>query len=308
MDCKNTMDSFNDLAKILQGMGVDISRVPDYVKISATDIHIAVGQPVIIYCFGMNRYTVSDIVSRARMDDIFFKLCDYSVYKHTEEIRNGFITINEKYRCGICGTCVRKGDEVVSIRNITSINIRVPHHISGVAEPIVKENRLDDGVLIIGEPSSGKTTLLRDIAANLPRAVVVDERYELGIYGTAADVMLGYNKASGISQAIRTMSPGFIVCDELDYDDIDAVKSAVSTGVSVIASVHGKMKQGKPVRGIISELVSTGAFGTVVVLKGRLYPSSIERIYRADEFCEAFGCAADCGKRDPVRSDGREWT
>lgn len=287
---------FEKLADILLGVGINLFYVPQYVKDNATDIHISVGLPVTIYCFGMNRYTTDGgILTQNRMEDIFYKLCEYSIYTHVDEIRNGFITIGNKYRCGICGTAVKQNGGLSTIKNVTSINIRVPRAVDNISQCIFdcKANMLD-GVLIIGEPSSGKTTILRDMADKLSdkRIVVVDERWELSGCGgkLSADVMLGYDKTSGISQAIRTMSPNFIVCDELDINDLQSVELAVSTGVSLIASVHGQVKKGKTLRQVIVRLIETGAFGTIVVLKGRIHPGEVDKIYGAEEFIEIFGC------------------
>jgi len=50
----------------------------------------------------------------------------------------------------------------------------------------------------------------------------------------------GARKADAISTLIRTMSPRVIVTDELGTnEDIEAVKKAIYSGVSVIASIHG---------------------------------------------------------------------
>ena len=294
---------YDRIGNILLKSGLDLTGVPEYVKASATDIHISVGQSVMIYCLGGNRYTVSSVLSRSKMDELFFKLCDFSVYKHTEEMKNGFISIGEGYRCGICGTCVSQGDDIVSVRNITSLNIRVPHEISGIADPILQRvGSLTDGLLLIGEPSSGKTTILKDIISHISaqRTTVIDERYELGSR-CQADVMLGYNKAEGICQAIRAMSPQYLVCDELDYNDIDAVNLAVSTGVSMIASVHGRPVAGRPLRPVVRQLLDTGAFNTVVVLKGRANPGSIEKICEIGEFYESYGRCSFGGQRDCLR-------
>lgn len=283
--------AYSEITEILSKAYIDIENIPEYIKESATDIHISVGQPVLIYCLGLNRYTTKNVISPMQMDNIFFKLCDYSIYKHTEEIKNGFITIGGKYRCGICGTCVKNGKDITSIKNITSLNIRIPHTVENVSQQIFEfKNNISKGLLIIGEPSSGKTTILKDIVSKLSnkRLVVIDERYELSMEKQECDVMLGYNKDQGISQAIRTMSPQFILCDELDYDDIDGVKLAVSTGVSVIASVHGKFDKREKPRQVISDLIDTGAFSTIVMLKGRLYPSVIGSIWDVGEFNEIF--------------------
>ena len=86
---------------------------------------------------------------------------------------------------------------------------------------------LERGVLVVGPPSSGKTTFLRDVARSLSlgrfgpsrRVAVVDERGELGGYdlGPNADVLRGYPKAAGLDAAIRTLSPEVAVLDAVSY-------------------------------------------------------------------------------------------
>ncbi len=300
MEVINKMNGFEDIAALFEKTSVCLHDVPNYVRSTATDIHMAVGQPVIIYCYGMNRYTVSScgIITKKQLEDTVYLFCDYSIYKHTEEIKSGYISVLEKYRCGICGTCVRQGDGMTTVRNITSLNIRIPHSISGCGDELVKgKDLIYNGILIVGEPASGKTTILADIVRSSwdKRITVIDERCEFAAFGLSdvADIMSGYNKSEGITQAIRAMSPQILVCDEIDSGDIPALRAAVSTGVSVLASVHGKIGENKQLRPLIKEALDTGAFGTVVELKGRLHPGCIKRIYSTGEFYEACGSRSD---------------
>ena len=79
--------------------------------------------------------------------------------------------------------------------------------------------------LICGEPASGKTSLLRDLARGLSsgdygeirRVAVVDERGELSGAGELplCDVLRGCPKAEGIQQAVRCLSPEVVLFDEL---------------------------------------------------------------------------------------------
>lgn len=79
-------------------------------------------------------------------------------------------------------------------------------------------------MLVVGEPDSGKTTLLRQIVFALEQlhcaAAVVDERGELFPAGhmlrpAAVDVLAGVPKATAVQMALRTLGPQVIVLDEL---------------------------------------------------------------------------------------------
>ncbi len=90
---------------------------------------------------------------------------------------------------------------------------------------------MEGGLLLVGAPSSGKTTVLRDIARQLSsgsvgairRVAVIDERGELaGVYKGMRGIFLGlaarldgYPKAQGILQAVRSLAPDYILCDEI---------------------------------------------------------------------------------------------
>ena len=158
------------------------------------------------------------------------------------------------------------------MREITSLNIRIARSIDGCGDPVV-QLALKDGrqsnVLVIGAPSSGKTTILRDAAKNLSlyygrKVAVIDERSE--IFGSyidmplekvgMCDVLNGYPKNVGIIQAIRVLSPDYIVCDEIGTKaDIEAIGCGMHSGVSIIASVHAEDLEDLRERFILNQLL-----------------------------------------------------
>jgi len=290
---------FDDLIAGLCSCGLAIHPIPERISRKAADIHISADTPVKIYCTDGEVYTsCSRVLSAEDVGDLFYKLCDYSVYRHMKEIKDGYITVFGYYRCGIAGTANIKHGEVASVGNITSLNIRIPRHVPGAAEEIFRcKVDLLDGLLVVGEPSSGKTTILRDIVAHLEgkRCVVVDERRELtcGFDFHDVDILLDYDKKNAISQAIRCLSPKLILCDELDSADIPAIRQGMSSGVSFIASVHGSIDREGCLRPVIWELISTGAFRNIAVLYGREAPGKIREVRSAREFIEAYGGVDD---------------
>jgi len=205
------------------------------------------------------------------------------------------------HRAGICGSAVVEEGEIVNIKDISSINIRIARSLSGVADAFLKmmANKQIKGVLLAGPPSSGKTTILKDIAKQLAggyygynvKVAVVDERGELGaVYageskndlGISCDVLDGYPKAQGMMQAIRCLSPDLIICDEIGTEqEARAVESCLNAGVRVIASVHAAGKEELRNRPSVRRLLATGAFDSIVLLKGRGAPGVIKAVYRA---------------------------
>lgn len=281
------------LAQAIPSYREQLLNLPVKIKNDATDLKLSAGFSPVLF---LNReiYRIKDCkpLTAADIQDIFFSMCDFSVYKHLEEIKQGFITYKGRYRVGICGTAVTEGGEITNIKNITSLIVRIPRLIYGAAEDLrQKVNRLTDGILIVGEPASGKTTVLRDLLIVLSekRLVVLDERRELtgGLKGTELDVLYGYPKNHGINHAIRNLGAEVIMCDELEEGDLSSVKSAASSGVNLIATVHGA--KGKTVRSLVLELSRTGAFKYIALMKGRDNPCLIEKVLEADDFVKAYG-------------------
>ena len=193
----------------------------------------------------------SALFSEKDIADCFAELCRYSVHSYSREIAEGFITLDGGHRVGLCGTAVMSGGAVVSVKDISSLNIRIAREVRGCAEELY--GRFFAGglcsLLLAGRPMSGKTTLLRDLSRMLGekyRVALIDSRNELSAsvrglptldVGENTDVLCGYTKSAGIMTALRSLSPDVIICDEIG-DDYDAVEQCLFCGVKVIAAAH----------------------------------------------------------------------
>ena len=179
------------------------------------------------------------------MDYTLDKLCQCSLYAYADEIRNGVITTDGGFRAGVCGTAVTDKGKLVSVRDISSISLRIPHRIEGAADfmlPLIEKHNC---ILVYSKPAGGKTTVLRELIPAISqshRTSVIDTRYELSCFldkCRLCDVFLGYPRFDGIMSSVRTMSPEYIICDEISTEDeAEAVVYAHAAGVRVIASAH----------------------------------------------------------------------
>ena len=201
------------------------------------------------------------------------KLCGGSLHSYSDTIKNGYIPLPDGYRAGVCGRY--SGG---SVRDISSICIRIPRNVKGVGLSLCR--RLissGGGMLIYSPPGEGKTTLLRDISATLSsppylrRVAVIDTRGEIYredfFSSSIAEIYQGYPKAYGIELATRTMSPQFIVCDELGGDEAQSIKEAQNCGVPLIATAHASSLQGLMCRPAFKEIAALGFFSLYVGIR-----------------------------------------
>ncbi len=289
-----------------------LSALPLSTQQTVNEIRLRVGRPVTLHMATQTRLLRECgepvIAQKNDIEESYRRICDFSVYSHQEEIRQGYITVCGGHRVGICGTAVLQQGQITTIREISSLNIRIARQIYGSADQLLRRlgQGIAKGLLIAGPPACGKTTLLRDLVRQLatgtgsaPKKVaVIDERGELaatycGVWqndlGLCCDVLDHYPKGAGILQAIRSLSPEVIVCDELGgQEDVEAIRQGLYAGVAVIATVHAGSeaellckKQGRA-------LLKTGAFGAVAVMSG-VVPGEIAEIYKARDLLGEIG-------------------
>ena len=246
-------------------------------KGNISEIRLRAGRPV--YITSCNR-NISCFVN-ADYEDInatVRNLCGNSLYSYSESIKEGYICTSGGIRAGLCGRAVTEHGKIISITDITSVCIRIPHRVRGVSDPIIRQIANDHkGTLIYSCPGVGKTTMLREIAASLSsypynkRVAVVDTRFEIcGALngGYLIDALSGYPRAKGIETALRTLSPEYIICDEIaTSDDAQAIKDCAGAGVPVIASAHAGSREELMENEKIAELINKRIFNFTVHLK-----------------------------------------
>lgn len=229
--------------------------------------------------------------SREEVEELFYRLCEHSVYAYQEDIARGFLTLKGGCRAGICGRVVYQEQTVKGLKDISSVCIRIARELKGCAEPIfpyIKAGRHDIcNTLIVSPPRCGKTTLLRDICRLIStgsekadfaglRTVIVDERSEIAACyrgvaqndcGPRTDILDGCRKSDGIEMALRGLSPAVIVVDELGTrQDAESIRMAWNAGVRIVATAHAYDIGDLQSRLGFSILTGNGGFERYIVL------------------------------------------
>lgn len=184
----------------------------------------------------------------------------------------GYITAPGGHRIGLCGEAVCRDGTVTSIKNLSSLCIRVARDYSGIAKGL---SEIKGSILILGAPGWGKTTLLRDLIRTRSdggeHVAVVDERCELfpgGFQrGKYTDVLTGCPKGHGVSMLLRTMGPDCIAVDEItEEQDVHALISAAWCGVKLLGTAHASSYEDFISRPVYSSLANSNIFDSIVVL------------------------------------------
>lgn len=247
---------------------MSLSFLPDEVRFAVShlnynrlsEIRLRKGQPVIVEYDGKYSFlgkvgivsSASESIWLAEITPVLNAATNGCIYSFTEQIKNGFITVEHGVRIGIAGEYVTEKGVVNTIKNVTSLNIRIPHYIKNCSGYLFETIFLKEieSSLIFSKPGFGKTTMLRDIARKLSPArnvLVFDERGEIAALDNfgegfdlgTVDVVRCYSKLGAIASAIRAMRPDVIITDELyGEEDIEAVRYAADCSITVIASSH----------------------------------------------------------------------
>ncbi len=144
-----------------------INTLEDMDKIQ--ELRIRLNRPVIIQT-DKSEYVTAFKAKREDISAVIQKISSYSIYAFEEDIKQGFITFKGGHRIGICGECIIEDNKIKTIKNISSLNIRIGKEFIGCSDFLIPFLKKDNRVLntvIISPPKCGKTTLLRDITRNI---------------------------------------------------------------------------------------------------------------------------------------------
>jgi len=234
-----------------------------------------------------DKYNKNIICTTADINYILEIITENSLYAFNEQIKRGFISLKDGTRIGLAGTFVIEDGEIITIKSISSLNIRIPRLVKGCSKNVFKHvynNKKLNNSLIISSVGKGKTTILKELIEKVSKLnmqiSVIDERGELSYSKCQnVDYLLYASKYVGFEYSLRSLSPQVIFVDELyDKQDWNFCKHAISCGVKIIASIHANdvldLKN--------NPNFTCGIFDRYILLKNEGRAGALQNVYDGD--------------------------
>ena len=257
-----------------------------------TEVRLRLDKP--LYYAEAGKYKRLDDLTVSK-DDLIYTLgvaTKTSLYAYNDYLAEGYITYDGGIRIGITGEGVIKSGQLSTLKNITSLCIRIPRYVCIRNEKIDTLLNKFDNTLIISKPGYGKTTLLRYMIKCLSdreyNVLVLDERGELsGVVdgklsidlGACTDIVVGVPKITAYASQVRSMRPDVIATDEIFGEkEIDCILDCIRCGVKVVATLHSdelaKVKKSPAYSRLLSDfryvvsIIGIGNVDRVIDLRG----------------------------------------
>ena len=111
------------------------------------EIRLRLNFPVKINVDGINLYLCENggtffknnalICEKTDIEHVIKQVTENSFYAFNENIKNAFLTTKSGFRIGLAGECVFENENVQTIKNISSLNIRISHEIIGCSNNLI---------------------------------------------------------------------------------------------------------------------------------------------------------------------------
>lgn len=247
------------------------------------ELRLRAGRPPSVRCAGGERELELAAVTAQELREILSRAARYSVHSYAESLKHGYITLAGGHRLGICGTAAEENGQVIGVRGLSSVNLRIARQITDVAAQIAPWIGEDapQSVLLLSPPGFGKTTLLREwvrlISDRGYTVAIADERSEVAALadgvpqfavGRCTDVLENCTKKQAALMLLKTMSPALLAFDEITApEDVEAVSLCAHCGTAVIASAHAADVDDLRQRPLYRALLALHVFGYAVVIE-----------------------------------------
>ena len=293
---------FEQAVGYLAGLKPQFAGLPRYITDNVCEIRIRTGQTIALEMAGNSgtggtgtggtggsrRVRLGEPVTAEQIHDCVKEFCGYSLHSFEKQFKEGWITLEGGHRAGFTGTAVLRGGEVENLRDLSSLNLRIARQYIGCAEELYAmmsggdsrskpDGRELTGLLVIGRPMSGKTTVLRDLCrltSARRKVALIDERSEIAAVhngvpaldvGENTDILNGFPKAGGIMTALRSLSPEYVICDEIGWE-VAELTAVAHSGVKMIIAAHGGSLKDAYSSARIGGLLESGGISHIALL------------------------------------------
>ena len=148
-----------------------VSQLPPEQEEQLEELRLRCGSEITMVCGGREQplsLTRPMLCTRDLLEHLVNLASSYSTYAVEECLRQGYLPLEGGHRLGLCGTAVVQDGRIATIKDISSVNLRVAGQHLGCATSLLDALGPNPGnVLLVGPPGSGKTTLLRDMVRQL---------------------------------------------------------------------------------------------------------------------------------------------